>query len=200
MGKRRIYKIAEFGLQITGATSFAIGFVPCFFGKCDEKTVLISTGIGIASFVGSHFPHTALYRLEERDEILESKKNSETYKKSLENDIEKFERFGMYLINRTLSWPDDESKPVYEDYDIDMEIFEYKKQLLMTNDKEQIDYLYDHIDRLNSIVKTDAYLSFKEKFYKQKNQKVLDFKPVKEENKVLKLTNDKKKTSNDDKE
>lgn len=201
MNKRKFCKIAENGLLITGATSFAIGFVPYVCGEYNNTSLIACAGIGISMAATSLIPHNILYRYNKRDELLESQKNSETYKKSLEKEIDKFESFGMYVINKTNHYPEELRNKIFNDFDIDMEILKHKLELLEEDDEEQIDYLFERINELSSYMKSKEYDDLRNKFYKKTDNKVLEFKSESKEdgsNNVLKLT--RKKTSNDKKE
>ncbi|MBO5530402.1 MAG: hypothetical protein J5970_03295 [Bacilli bacterium] len=201
MNKRKFCKIAEKGLLITGATSFAIGFVPYVCGEYNNTSLIAYAGIGVSLAAASLIPHDILYKYHLRDEELESKKNSETYKKSLEKEIDKFESFGMYVINKTKHYPEELRNEIFNDFDIDMEILKHKLELLEEDDEEHIDYLFERINELSSYMKSKEYDNLRNKFYKKTDNKVLEFKSESKDdgsNNVLKLT--RKKTSNDKKE
>lgn len=194
MGKRKICKIVETGLQLTSVTSLAIGCIPSIvFEDYNKTTFIVGAAIGAAAAIGSIVPHNILYRLYKRDEVLNSEKNSETYKRTLEKDIRKMDDFGMFLIYRTMNWKDTDCAEIYSDYDLDMEILEYKQHLLSTDDDELIDFYYDHINDLESQPRSKEYTLFKDQFYKKKDSSIIEFRreQLPKENKSLKLVNKK---------
>lgn len=200
MNKRKFCKIAEKGLLITEATSFAIGFVPYVCGEYNNTSLITYAGLGISMVASSLIPHNVLYRYHLRDEELESKKNSETYKKSLEKEMDKFETFGMYVINKTYHYPEELRNEIFNDFDIDMEILEHKLELLEEDDEEQIDYLYERIEELSSYMKSEEYDRLRNNYYKSTDNNIIKFRTQFKKDgssNVLKLT---RKTSNDKKE
>lgn len=202
MNKRKICRIVETGLQITSATSLAISYIPAMFGDINKTALIVGTGVGVVTLAGSIIPHNILYRLYERDKILTKEKNSETYKKSLLNDMCKFDKFGMYIISKINNYDDKTIQEICNDYDLDMKIYEQKLDLLKQEDEEEIDDTYDYIDYLSSLVRCDEYLELKNSYYKKRESSVIEFKSNKqikrEESKLLKFI--KNKSSNDDKE
>ncbi len=204
MNKRKICKIVKYSTLATTFTSITIGMLPSIINEVNVPAAVIGTSIGTAAGVASIISNNKLYRYNKRIELLENKKNSETYKRGLLKDIEKMDAFGMYVINKTSKLDYDTRDEVFNDFDIDMEILEDYLKLLESKDEEDIDDLYERIYYLQSFVKSDVYTELKDKFYKTKTASVIDFKTNNEEkpkgSKLLQLKKNKKKTINDDKE